>query len=693
MVLLWLLTAIGCRRTGPAAPSAKAAPFPPHPDVLLITIDTLRDDALGFSGNSRVATPALDRLAAQGLVFTNAHAHNVVTLPSHVNILTGLYPYQHGVRDNTGFRLSAEIPTLAAWLKERGYATGAFVGAFPLDSRFGLARGFDTYDDRYPKGKTPLDFEMPERPASEVIEAARRWYAKSAGGPRLLWVHLYDCHAPYRPPEPFASRYRDNLYLGEVAGVDAALAPLLEPFLSGQAPPTLIVMTADHGEALGDHGEETHGLFAYEATLHIPLVVWLPGTVPAAKSSESARHIDIAPTILAAAGVAKPPRLPGTSLVGGDAASRRLSYFEAYSTAYNRGWAPLRGMLGDGLKLIDLPVSELYDLRDDPAESANLFDSRHDEARRLRAALPQESEFARSTRGTASAEEVARLRSLGYLSGGAGGKTTFSAADDPKSLVSIDKKIHESIDRYQRGDLAGAVAVARRIVSERPTMAVAYENLGFLLRQTASPAEALSVYRQAIERRIAPEELYTEYGLALCEAGRAREAVELLAPFSESRDPDTLNAYGVALADSGRASEAIPVFERVLSLDAENVAAYANIGIVRLRLGDLGGARDIFQKALAIDGRFPRAWNGLGVALARLGQEREAINCWSKAVELDPRLYDALFNLGLTAGKNGLRQESRRALERFVATAPPGLYRQDIARARGLLKNLGNSPS
>ncbi|HEY6929763.1 MAG TPA: sulfatase-like hydrolase/transferase, partial [Thermoanaerobaculia bacterium] len=208
-VLPALLLAAACRRGGTAPPpsSVDTVRFPPRPDVLLITIDTLRADALGFSGNMKVSTPTLDRLAAQGLVFTRAHAHNVVTLPSHVNILTGLYPYQHGVRDNTGFRVSPDTPTLATWLHEHGYATGAFVGAFPLDSRFGLARGFDAYDDRYPKGKTPLDFEMPERPASEVVSAALKWYAQNAGRPRFLWVHIYDCHAPYRPPEPFASQY------------------------------------------------------------------------------------------------------------------------------------------------------------------------------------------------------------------------------------------------------------------------------------------------------------------------------------------------------------------------------------------------------------------------------------------------------------------------------------------------------
>src|SRR5215472_838216 len=528
-----LLIALGCGRA-PSASHREPAARPVHPDILLITIDTLRADATGFSGNTSVATPVLDRLAGQGLVFANAHAHNVVTLPSHVNILTGLYPYQHGVRDNSGFRVSPETPTLGTWLKAQGYATGAFVGAFPLDSRFGLARGFDTYDDRYPKGKTSLDFEMAERPASEVITAATKWYAGNAGRPRFLWVHLYDCHAPYRPPEPFASQYRGEPYLGEVAGVDAALAPLLDPFLSGKAPPTLIVFTADHGEARGDHGEETHGLFAYEATLHIPLVVWLPGTVAPGKSTLAARHIDIAPTILDAAGIAKPSPLAGISLMNLDSrsAAATLSYFEAYSTAYNRGWAPLRGMLGDHLKFIDLPLPELYDLESDPAEANNLFDTRRDDARRPRASLSSDSDFAKSSRASASSEEVARLRSLGYLSGGGSRKTSFSVEDDPKNLVAVDKEIHESIDRYQRGDLAGAIAVGRKIVRERPNMAVAYENLAFLLRQSASPGEALGAYRAALEKAAPSEELYVQYGLALCEAGRSDEALRILSPFS-----------------------------------------------------------------------------------------------------------------------------------------------------------------
>jgi arylsulfatase A-like enzyme/Flp pilus assembly protein TadD len=686
-----LLSAGACRGRPAGTAATPAATSSSRPDVLLVTIDTLRADALGFAGNRGVQTPVLDRLAAQGMVFRNAHAHNVVTLPSHANVLTGLLPYQHGIRDNTGFRLDPSSPTLATLLKAKGYATAAFVGAFPVDSRFGLSRGFDVYDDRYPRGLSRLDFEMPERPASQVVPAALAWWNEKRPEPRFLWVHLYDPHAPYRPPPPFAERYRANEYLGEVASTDAALAPLLDPFTSGAANPALVIMTADHGEALGDHGEETHGLFAYEATLHVPLVVWFRGRVSPGSSAELVRHIDIAPTVLAAAGIDPPASMTGSSLLA--AAKPRDSYFEAFSTALNRGWAPLRGVIAEGTKFVDLPVPELYDLAGDPSEGRNLASEKPDVLRRLARLLPAGSELGRARRPDSTPEEVARLRSLGYISGSAAVKARYSVADDPKNLVSIDRQLHECVDLYQRGKLAEAIALGRTVLRERPGMEAGYENLGFLLRRADRTDEALRVYREAVERGVAGEELRSHYALALSESGRAEEAVAVLRPLASSTDPETLNALGIVLSDAGRGAEAAKTFDRALAEDPGFVEAVQNQGIVRLRAEDLVGARDLFRRALAQDDKLPRAWNGLGVALARLGDERGAIEAWDRAVALDPGLYDALFNLGLTAGKNGMRKEARAALERFVATAPAGAYRSDIARARDLLKVLEGPPS
>ncbi|HEY3122854.1 MAG TPA: sulfatase-like hydrolase/transferase, partial [Thermoanaerobaculia bacterium] len=222
----------GCRR----APARAAPASSPRPDILLITVDTLRSDALGYSGNARTATPNIDRLAGEGRAFLGAHAHNVMTLPSHANILTGRYPYEHGVRDNDGFRLDPETPTLATLLRSAGYTTAAVIGAFPLDARFGLDRGFDTYDERYPQGANEYEFRVAERPASDVVALARRWWADNTGRPRFLWVHLYDCHSPHVPPENLAARYASDPYSGEVAGVDEALGPLFEDVRASSAP-------------------------------------------------------------------------------------------------------------------------------------------------------------------------------------------------------------------------------------------------------------------------------------------------------------------------------------------------------------------------------------------------------------------------------------------------------------------------
>jgi arylsulfatase A-like enzyme len=221
-------------------------------NVLLITIDTLRADAIGAYGDARAATPWIDRLAAGGVRFARAHAHNVVTLPSHSNILSGRHPFGHGVRDNAGFRFPRGTDTLATMLQRRGYRTAAFVSAFTLDSRFGLDAGFDVYDDAFADGDAPAAFALPERRGTETVAGARRWLDQGGSGPYFCWVHLYDPHAPYEPPEPYASRFPDDPYRGEVAAADAALGSLVEGILSaGREGRTLIVLTGDHGESLG----------------------------------------------------------------------------------------------------------------------------------------------------------------------------------------------------------------------------------------------------------------------------------------------------------------------------------------------------------------------------------------------------------------------------------------------------------
>lgn len=664
------------------------AELSPVDNVLLLTIDTLRADALGFAGNAAAETPVLDRLADGGVVYDDAHAHAVVTLPSHASILTGLHPYEHGIRNNSGFVLPDGIPTAGSLLGAEGFATAAFVGAFPLDARFGLARGFDVYDDRYPEGSHTAEnaFTMAERRGDEVVAAALEWWGAHAGERRFLWVHLFDPHAPYRPPEPFASRFAGRPYHGEVAAVDSFLAPLLEPHLEGKEEPTLIVFTADHGEGLGDHGEATHGLFTYEPTLRVPLVLWAPGLEPA-ESEVWARHVDLLPTMLDAAAVDAAVELPGGSLFG-DAQAEQTTYFEALSPNLDRGWAPLRGTIVDGRKLISLPLPELYDLEADPAESRNLYDEEREHARRLARLLPEESVWP-PRGGAVSAEEERALRSLGYLGGGAPPKAEYTAADDPKNLVGLDRKVHQMIDLFQRRRLLEAGELGREVVRERPEMGLGYYYLSQVLLEEGRPAEALEVMLEARRRGVATDALLRQLALTLAETGRPSEAVPIITSIAERGDPDTLNALGTVLSEAGRQAEAEEALQRVLAVDPRNPVALEQLALVALRRQDWREAERRARRALDIHQSLPLAWNYLGAALYNQARPREALSAWQSALEHDPRLWDALFNVAIVSREVGEIDGAREALRRFVSEAPPGPYTQDIRTARGWLAELG----
>jgi len=651
------------------------------PDVILITIDTLRADALGFAGNARVRTPYLDSLAARGVVFTNAHAHNVVTLPSHANILTGLYPYQHGIRDNAGFTLDASHRTLGALMKGAGYSTAAFVSAFPLDSRFGLNAGFDLYDDKYREASNPLDFVVQERPAEETLRAARAWI-DSASGKKFVWIHLYDPHAPYDPPSPFREQYRDAPYLGEIAYVDEQLSRFLPPILA-KNPNTVVVITGDHGEALGDHGELTHGLFAYESTLKVPLLIVDPEATPR-RESRPARHIDIVPTLLrrAAAGFSPPSPLPGRDLLA--AASPVDSYFEALSASLNRGWAPLVGVIHDGRKYIDLPLPELYVL---PDETHNLADSDRRNLFALRKLLADAAPNAQSAERKVDESQKAQLMSLGYISGSAGAKT-YGVADDPKNLVGVDNELHEVVARYQTGQLPKAIELLRAILKKNPRIKVAEEMLAFMLQQSENPQAAIEMLRRAVQSGAANEAMKVRLGLLLSSTGQGKEALQILQPFAATRDPDILNAYGIALADSGDLRGAAQTFDRVLSIDRTNATAYQNLGVVALRAGDANAARINLGKALALNDRMPAALNLMGVIEAKSGRPEQAIAWWRRAVTADPRLYDSLYNMAIVASRAGRNDVARDALRQFIDTAPPQRYADDLSTARALLAQL-----
>jgi len=697
------LIAIGCgsppstdppQHAATSAPEAQAtsplAPTETVRDVVLITVDTLRADALGFTGNPNASTPALDRLAAGGRTFVRGYAHSVMTLPSHANLLTGLYPYRHGVRNNGGFTLANDQPTAATRLREAGFATGAVIGAFPLEARFGLDRGFDLYDDDFTDQGSDQMFSYAQRGGDEVVARALSWWRGASDRRRFLWLHLFEPHAPYAPPGPLAEAFTDHPYLGEVAAVDRYLEPLLDVLRAESS--VLVVFTSDHGEALGHHGELTHGIFAYQPTLRVPLVLAGSGIEPG-RDARLARHIDILPTILAATGVESGAELPGRSLLAPSQLGTH-SYFEALSGALDLGWAPLRGVIRDDRKFIDLPVPELYNLAADPNERQNLFADEPETAADLRGLLPAESIWPPAP-DTISPEVTAQLRALGYLVGGAPLRDRYGPEDDPKRLIGLSRKLNRVARLTWRGQIDEAVPLAREIVADRPDMPLSYNYLATLLLRRGDSEEALEVLEQARERQVASREVLHQLAISLTRAGRPQEALEILEPLLAAEaesggrvDSATLGDLAVALAAAGRRQEAEARLRAALKDDSDNARLWEGLSFVHLEGRRFERARQAARRALDLEPDRVSAWNNLGVALKNLGQPREAVQAWRRAVELDPVAWDTQFNLGLVAAELGQREVARQALEVFLAAAPPSRYAAEIQQAEEALRQL-----
>lgn len=680
-------------------PGCGRAPEPVR-HVVLVTIDTLRGDALGFAGNREVETPHLDRLAGSGQVFLEAHSHNVVTLPSHTNILTGLYPYQHGVRDNGGFKLRAEVPTLASLLKGRGFATGAFVGAYPLASRFGLARDFDVYDEVKVDRSIELIGGLPdprkpfgERSAKEVMRRATDWWKSHASQRRFLWIHVFDPHSPYLPPEALRERYAAKPYYGEIAGVDAELGPFLANILDGKEESTLVVVTGDHGESLGEHGERTHSLFAYEATLHVPLIFYRPGLEPI-RDSGPARHVDILPTVLAAIGAEAPAGLPGLSLLGPRSAGpeKITTYFEALTAHLNQGWAPLRGVIQDRKKYIEQAVPELYDLAADPKEQKDLIDEERRLARALAETLPAESKWP-PDRGALSDEEVAELRSLGYLMSEARKHTTYGPEEDLRKLAGIQTRMQEMVSLFHAGQLDKAMAICREVMVTRPDMEMAWLYLATAMIRQGRGEEAIAVLREALAKKVESVDIRRQLGLSLLYAGRLQEGITALEELTrEVPDVVALNNLGLAWAQLERAEPALAALEKARAADPENAGTFENLAFVNLQIGRLAVAEQEARGAIALDPKKVGAYNNLALALYHQGKAPEAVATWQEASRLDPGNADTLFNLGSVALEIGDVHIGAPALRRFLEIAPPATFgpqRQAAMQMLGRIRGRG----
>ena len=620
-------------------------------NILLVTIDTLRADAVGAYGG-RTATPHLDALAARGARFDFAHAHAVVTLVSHASILTGRYPYEHGIRDNTGYRLDPGEQTAATLLKRGGFATGAFVGGFPLDRRFGLTPGFDVYDDRMTRTGSTGDVTERERRADDVVKSALSWIGGQTGK-WFAWVHVYDPHEPYEPPAGYATGPAADAYSGEVAWTDAALGPLFER-LRSQARPTLVVVTADHGESLGEHGERTHSLFAYEATLRVPLIVsevdpaHLDARVKGTAIATPARHVDLLPTLLASAGVAGAGG-SGSSLLETIAAGRgaeRPSYFEAMSAAVARGWAPLRGVLVGREKYIDLPIVELYDLASDPQEATNVVSRRSDRARVMVETLKQFNVAPPARARQETAYTIEWLRSLGYIGGASAAvRERYTEADDPKRLVEIEQLLTRGNDAIRAGHSDDAIAAFRTIIEKRPDTEDAYRKLALVYWRADDPVRAVQTLETALRNGVTQPEVRIRLAQYLSESGQPAKAIALLEK-DTGDDPDALLALGNAYTMAARHPDAIRTYQRLLLLAPGNASAYENMGVAQLQARQRREAETSLRRALALDPDLPAAHTALGVLLARTGRKDEALEHWKRAAALgDPNAADNLRNI------------------------------------------------
>jgi arylsulfatase A-like enzyme/Flp pilus assembly protein TadD len=605
--------------------------------------------------------------------------------------MTGRYPFEHGARDNAGFRVNESVRTLAEAAREKGFATGAFVGAFPLDRQSGLTRGFDVYDDALGETSSPADFLFSERPAAAVVRAAEAWLAQQQK-PTFTWVHVFDPHSPYAPPSPFREQYQQDPYAGEIAATDSALAPLIERARRSSRPTTIIV-TADHGEGLGDHGETTHGVFAYESTLRVPLILAQVGgeSRPIAATVDApVQHVDLFPTVAELVGLSLAEGLPGRSLLTAvdDPANDRVSYFEAMTGMLKRGWAPLRGVIVGRQKYIDLPLEELYDLAADPAEQNNHVASAPDRARSLATRLKSLNAALPGEAADENAEARARLQSLGYVSGSAARKPHYTEDDDPKRLIDVDRLMLEGIERHRNGRAGDAIDAYRRVIERRPDMELAYRRLAYIQWEMGATGEAIATLRDTLQKNGPDIDVEIRLGTYLAETGRATEALPLLER-AVSADPANLdgsNALGIAYAYAGRLTDARTTFERILTTDPRNTYALENLGTVHMQQGDFASARALFEKAVQQSPRASGAHAGLGAVASQQGRVDEALRHWHTAVTLDPRNFDALYNLATGLIRAGRPREARPFAEQFVRTAPASLYARDIQQLQAWFK-------
>ena len=620
---------------------ARRSPAPRDLNVVVLTLDTLRADRLGCYGASVVSTPNLDGLAREGVLFEEVAATVPLTFPSHSSMFTGLLPPRHGVRDNGGFFLDATRTTLAERLKGAGYATGAFVGAWVLESKWGLAQGFDHYADHFDLSRyKTVSLGTVQKPGDEVMDGALKWLETVRDRRFFAWVHLYDPHTPYDPPEPYRSRYRGQPYLGEVAYTDAVVGRLLAWLRDGGLlDRTLVVVTADHGESLGEHGESTHAYFVYDSSMSVPLIVRTPwgdhGRVRAQVSG-----VDLMPTVLDLLGQDAPEGIDGRSLarlvLDPQADAAQPAYLETYFPRYHFGWQQLRALRDGRYKYIDAPEPELYDVDADPGETNNIYKAFSRRAEDMRLAMERLAGAAKDEapeRQKLDPETLQRLAALGYV-----GNVTDADPDavlpDPKSKAHLFELMSAAKDEAKADHIEEAIAKMRRVVAEDPGIVDAHLTLGNWLSRARRPDEAIAAFKQVLSLK--PDNDLAMMNLA--HIYRARRQTEA----------------------------AVAGYRGVLKIDPQNAQAWFHLATLFLDEGDVPQAEATFREALKANPDMGAAYNSLGAIAYARGQADEAERLIRKGLELEPEVRTGRFNLGRI-------QEARGDLEQAEA-----LYRDEL---------------
>ena len=641
---------------------ASSQPLPP-PNVLLITIDTVRADRLGAYGYARAATPVIDRLARDGVRFADATTQAPLTGPAHAALLTGVYPARLGVRDNATTPVPASAVTAAELFKARGYRTGGFVGAFILSAAYGFAQGFDAFDAEFPGFSGGLKLQV-QRRGDAVVDAALKWIEGGGPQPFFGWVHLYDAHAPYDPPAPFAARFTASPYDGEIAYVDACIGRLVAALeRSGRLDRTLIALVADHGESLGEHGEQEHGMFLYDGVLRIPWIMRLPGKAHAGVTvADQVRAIDVLPTLAAITG-APMTRADGESVAGLlDGTTRRngpSSYAETYYPKWHYGWSELKSIRGDRWKYIDAPKQEVYDLRADAAERRNAAAGRGP----LIAGMSRELAAITAGFGGAAvaqppqpdADTLARLRSLGYVGMTAPGPSD-ARGPDPKDMIAGAEAFRAGISRAM--DALGRDQPAAAIAQLTPLLAIngrSYELhlfLGDAYTATRQFDHALGEYAAAQllnPRSAAPALSAARAWLAQGDTARALKEADAAGAL-EPGSGDVRVVRGTIHERAGRTTEAMAEYSAAVRANGSDPQARARLASLAMRLRLFEIAHPQFDALLRMGYRPSRMHFGLAQIAEAQDDKARAIAEYREALRLEPSFADAKAALAKLGG-------------------------------------------